>query len=325
MRTNMKKILLSVLSLAVFLVLIGCKRSETSSPTEKEGKKFRIALVMKSLANEFFLTMENGAKAHQKANSDKYDLIANGIKDELDVSRQIEIVEQMIAQKVDAIVIAPADSKALIPVCKKAIQAGIVVINIDNKFDDEVLQQNKITIPFVGPNNRVGALKVAEYVAKRLKPGDKVAIIEGAPNAYNAVQRKLGFTDAIKMAKLNLVSSQSGYWETDKANKVASAIINEHPDLKAIFCANDSMAIGAVTALRDAGKLGQVLVAGYDNISAAQQLLKEGKIIATADQHADKLAVYGIEYALQILKEKTTPTDMETPVDLITAEKLTNK
>jgi ribose transport system substrate-binding protein len=231
----------------------------------------------------------------------------------------------MIAQKVDAIVIAPADSKALIPVCKKAIQAGIVVINIDNKFDDEVLQQNKITIPFVGPNNRVGALKVAEYVAKRLKPGDKVAIIEGAPNAYNAVQRKLGFTDAIKMAKLNLVSSQSGYWETDKANKVASAIINEHPDLKAIFCANDSMAIGAVTALRDAGKLGQVLVAGYDNISAAQQLLKEGKIIATADQHADKLAVYGIEYALQILKEKTTPTDMETPVDLITAEKLTNK
>lgn len=326
MQTNMKKVFLSFLAIAVLLVLTGCKpSSETQPPVEKKGKKYRIALVMKSLANEFFLTMENGAKAHQKAHADEYDLIANGIKDELDVSRQIEIVEQMIAQKVDAIVIAPADSKALIPVCKKAMQAGIVVINIDNKFDEEVLQQNKITIPFVGPNNRVGALKVAEYVAKRLKPGDKVAIIEGAPNAFNAVQRKLGFNDAIRFAKLTLVSSQSGYWETDKANKVASAIINEHPDLKAIFCANDSMAIGAVTALRDAGKLGQVLVAGYDNISAAQQLLKEGKIIATADQHADKLAVYGIEYALQVLRDKITPTDLETPVDLITAEKLTNK
>lgn len=326
MRANMKNLVLPLLTITVLVILTGCKpSSETPGQSEKKGKKPRIALVMKSLANEFFLTMENGARAHQKANADVYDLIANGIKDELDVSRQIEIVEQMIAQKVDAIVIAPADSKALIPVCKKAMQAGIVVVNIDNKFDEEVLQQNKITIPFVGPNNRLGALKVAEYVAKRLKPGDKVAIIEGAPNAFNAVQRKLGFNDAIRMAKLNLVSSQSGYWETDKANKVASAIINEHPDLKAIFCANDSMAIGAVTALRDAGKLGQVLVAGYDNISAVQQLIKEGKIIATADQHADKLAVYGIEYALQILKEKTTPMDFETPVDLITAEKLTNK
>jgi len=231
----------------------------------------------------------------------------------------------MVSQGVDAIVIAPADSKALIPVCKKAKEKGIVVVNIDNKFDDEVLEQNKVSFPFVGPNNRLGARKVGEYVAKKLKPGDKVAIIEGVPSAFNGVQRKLGFEDAIKNTKLTLVTSQSGYWETDKANKVASAIITEHPDIKAILCANDSMAIGVVAALRDAGKVGQILVAGYDNISAAQQLLKEGKIIATADQHADRLAVYGIEYALQIIKEKITPLDFETPVDLITAETLSSK
>ncbi|HON08920.1 MAG TPA: substrate-binding domain-containing protein, partial [Verrucomicrobiota bacterium] len=244
--------------------------------------------------------------------------------DELDVSRQIDLVEQMISQRVDAIVIAPADSKALIPVCKKAKEKGIVVINIDNKFDEEVLEQNKVSFPFVGPDNRLGARKVGEYVAKKLKPGDKVAIIEGVPSAFNGVQRKLGFEDAIRSAKLTLVSSQSGYWETDKANKVASAIITEHPDIKAFLCANDSMAIGVVAALRDAGKLGQVLVAGYDNISAVQQLLKEGKIIATADQHADKLAIYGIEYALEIIKEKITPLDFDTPVDLITAETLSS-
>src|SRR4029078_10985244 len=98
-----------------------------------------IALIMKSLANEFFLTMEKGAKDHHAQNAGAYDLITSGTKDELDVSRQIDLVEQMIAQRVSAIVIAPADSKALVTVCKKAQDAGIVVFNIDNKFDADVL------------------------------------------------------------------------------------------------------------------------------------------------------------------------------------------
>ncbi len=87
---------------------------------------------MKSLANEFFSTMAEGAKSHQAAHSDQYELIVNGIKDERDVSRQVALVDEMVGSGVDAIVIAPADSKALIPVLRRAIQAGVVVINIDN-------------------------------------------------------------------------------------------------------------------------------------------------------------------------------------------------
>ncbi|MCX8157577.1 MAG: sugar ABC transporter substrate-binding protein [Verrucomicrobiae bacterium] len=302
---------------ALLLAPAGCERKAADGP-----RKPRIALVMKSLANEFFLTMENGARAHQKANANKYELLANGIKDELDVGRQIDLVEQMIAQRVDAIVIAPADSKALVPVCKKARQAGIRVVNIDNKFDAGVLAQSGVKFPFVGPDNRKGARMVGEYLAKHLKPGDEVAIIEGAPNAFNAIQRKLGFEDAMKAAGMKVVSSQSGYWETDKANKVAAAIINEYPNLKAFLCANDSMALGVVAALRDAGKLDRIRVVGYDNIAAVRQLLKEGRVLATADQHADQLAVFGIEYALEMLHSQAAPSDRETPVDLITAASL---
>ena len=107
-----------------------------------------------------------------------------------------------------------------------------------------------------------------------------------------------------------------------RAQPVASGMINEHPDLKAILCANDSMALGAVAALRDAGKLGQVHIVGFDNIAAVHDLLREGKILATADQHADQLAVFGIEYALEMLRTSSQPADKETPVDLITAETL---
>jgi len=299
-------------------LLIGCR---PAAENQSAGKP-RVALVMKSLANEFFLTMENGAKAHQQAHAGEYDLLANGIKDELDVSRQIDLVEQMIAQKVSAIVIAPADSKALVPVCKKAQQAGIVVVNIDNKFDDAVLVASGVKFPFVGPDNRKGAKAVGDFLAKKLKAGDKVLIVEGAPNAFNGLQRKLGFEDAMKNAGMTVASSQSGYWETDKANQLVAAVATEHPDLKAVLCANDSMALGAVAALRAAGKSDRVLVVGFDNIAAAQQLVKEGKLLATADQHGDQLAVFGIDYALEMLKTKATPADRETPVDLVTAESL---
>ena len=311
-RAKLLFLFLALSALPLSLFLTACQARRDAKP--------RIALVMKSLANEFFLTMEKGARAHQKAHPADYELLANGIKNELDVTRQIDLVEQMIAQRVDAIVIAPADSKALVAVCKKAQDAGIAVVNIDNRFDSAVVADKKMTLPFVGPDNRKGAKMVGDYLARRLKTADKVAIIEGAPNAFNGIQRQLGFEDAMKAAGMQIVSSQSGYWETDKANQVAAALVNEHPDLKAVLCANDSMALGAVAALRAAGKSGQVLVVGYDNISAANQLLKEGKILATADQHADQLAVFGIEYALDMLAKKGTPADHETPVDLITKE-----
>lgn len=283
------------------------------------SSKPRVALVMKSLANEFFSTMEEGARRHQAAHAAEYDLLASGIKDESDVAAQIAIVEQMIAQHVDAIVIAPADSKALLQVCRKARDAGIVVVNIDNRFDANAAAGGP-PIPFVGPDNRKGARAVGAYVAARLHSGDPVAIVEGAPNAYNATQRKLGFEDAIGASGLRVVASQTASWETAKASDVASATLGEHPDVKAFFCANDNMALGAVAAIRAAGRTGQVLVVGFDDISAVRQLVRDGTVLATANQHGDELAVFGVEYALEMLKTGSTPADRETPVDLVTAE-----
>ena len=247
-----------------------------------------------------------------------YTLVAEGIKDELDVNRQVQLVEQMVARGVDAIVVAPADSKALVSVCKRAQDKGVVIVNIDNKLDADVLADQGMKVPFVGPDNRAGAKKVGDYLATQLQAGDAVAIVEGVPSAFNAIQRKLGFEDAMKEAGMTIVTSQSAGWEQDKANQIVSAMITSHPELKAILCANDSMAQGAVSALRSAGKLDAVKVVGFDNISAAQALLKEGALVATADQHGDKLAVFGIEYALEMIEGGTSPADQETPVDLVT-------
>ncbi len=309
---------LSLTMAALVLSIGGCgKLGEGGSDRSGPGKP-KIALVMKSLANEFFSTMAEGARQHQAANAANYALIVNGIKNETDLAEQVNLVEQMIAQQVNAIVIAPADSKALVTVVKRAKDAGILVVNIDNKLEAEVLTQAALKVPFVGPDNRAGARKVGEALAKQLTPGDKVAIIEGIPTAFNGQQRRLGFEDAMKAAGANIVSVQSGRWEMDAANNVAAAMLSEHADLKAILCANDNMALGAVSAIQAANKTGKVLVVGFDNISAMRPLLEKGQVVATADQHGDLLAVFGIEAALKILKGEVPPADQTTAVDLIT-------
>ena len=286
--------------------------------------KPKVALVMKSLANEFFRTMEDGAKAHNKASGGAYTLVSNGIKNETDTAAQIKMVEQMITQKADAIVIAPADSKALVAVLKTAIDKGILVINIDNQLDAAAQKEKGIQIPFVGPDNRAGAKLVGDYLAKTLKSGDKVGILEGVSTTFNAQQRTLGFQDAMKAAGINVVGVQSGEWEIEKGNTVAAGMMREHPDLKALLAGNDNMALGAVAAVKAAGKVGKVEVVGYDNIGAVKPLLKDGRMLATADQFGDKQAVFGIDIALKAIAAKTKQADMpalfKTDVVLVTKD-----
>jgi ribose transport system substrate-binding protein len=307
-----------VKSFALLAALVACPGPNAFASETKP----KVALIMKSLANEFFQTMEEGAKAHQKQHASEYDLIANGIKDETDTAAQIKIIQQMIAEKVDAIVLAPADSKALVPVVKQAVDKGVLVVNIDNKLDDGALKEKGLTVPFVGPDNRKGAKLVGDFLAKQLKAGDKVGILEGVSTTFNAQQRTAGFQDAMKAVGAVVVGVQSGQWEMEKGNTVASAMLREHPDLKALLCGNDNMALGAVAAVKTAGKTGVVKVVGYDNIDAVKPLLAEGKLLATADQYAAKQAVFGIEIAVKAVKEKTSqnkmPGAIQTAVDLVT-------
>jgi ribose transport system substrate-binding protein len=292
------------------------------SAAQAADAKPRVALVMKSLANEFFQTMQDGAKADQKARANEYTLIANGIKDETDTAAQIKIVQQMLVEHVDAIVIAPADSKALVPVLADAAAKGVIVVNIDNKLDEAALKEKGLVVPFVGPDNRKGAKLAGDYLAKQLKAGDKVGILEGVSTTFNAQQRTAGFKDAMAAVGANVVSVQSGQWEMDKANAVAAAMLREHPDLRAILAGNDNMALGAVAAIKTAGKTGKVLVVGYDNIGAIKPMLADGRVLATVDQFGARQAVFGIDTALKAIKEKKTQKDLppvvETEVKLIT-------
>ena len=280
------------------------------APQALAGEPPRVALVMKSLANEFFRAMEQGARAHQEASRGRYQLLPNGTRDDTDTAGQIRLVQQMVAQDIDALVIAPMDSKALVPALQSAIARGVIVVNIDNRLDAKAIAEKHVSIPYVGPDNRAGARLAGEYVARQLKAGDTVGIIEGVSTTSNAQQRTLGFRDAMQAAGIPVAAIQSGEWEIQKGNSVAAAMLRAQPGIDALLCGNDNMALGAIAAVKSAGKIGKVKVVGYDNIPAVKPLLREGRLLATVDQFPSRQAVDGIELALKALAEKIPQKDL---------------
>ena len=312
---------LSLILLFVSLLSCDSQKSGRLSADAQDEEKPVIALVMKSLANEFFVNMANGAERHQAERTD-YELIINGIRNESDLAQQVALVDQMISRSVDAIVIAPADSQALVPALARASAAGIVIINIDNRLEPKVLDEYELSIPFIGPSNRAGAKMVGDFALQTVAAGSEVAILEGITSAVNSIERRTGFEEAITDAGMDLVTLQSAEWDQTKAAQVMAGILSQYPDLDVILAANDNMALGAASAVGMARREKEIVIAGFDNISAVHPLIEAGTVIATVDQFGDQLAVFGIEYALEALESGAELQDRETRLELVTAETL---
>jgi ribose transport system substrate-binding protein len=278
-----------------------------------------VGLVMKSLANEFFQNMLVGAEAHAEKRGD-YELRAVGMQNETDFESQINAVETFITQGVDAIVIAPADSKAMVRPIMRAIKAGIVVVNFDVSLDADAKAAQGLELAFVGPDNRGGAKMAGDALGQHLGEGAKVVIIEGNPGADNATERRIGFENSVAEYKLDLLDSRTAHWETEEANQVFATMLTAHPDLQGVMAANDSMAIGVVKALENAGR-DDIVVVGFDNIPAVGPMIADGRMLATVDQFGQLMAADAIDLALEVLAGGP-PLEgwVKTDIKLVTSE-----
>ena len=321
-RGHIKQTAIVVLT-ACLLAAAGCSSEKTDEDPAADANP-KVALIMKSLANEFFVTMAAAAEDHQEQRQDEYELIVNGIKNESDLAQQVALVEQMISVGVDAIVIAPADSKALVPILARARENGIHVVNIDNRLDGDVLAEYDLVIPFIGPNNRKGAREAALFALEQLPEGANVVILEGVTTAQNAIDRRTGFEEAVAASGANLVTKQSAAWDQTKAAEVTAAILVRHPDVQLILAANDNMALGAASAVSFADLDHDVTIVGFDNISAVHPLLNDGRILATVEQYGDQFAVNGIELALDMIKGQSELVARETPLVVVSKADLEN-
>jgi ribose transport system substrate-binding protein len=293
------------------------------SPALAADKKPVVGLVMKSLANEFFKTMEEGAKKFAAADG-SFELVAVGMNSETDIDTQVSAMENFVAKKVDLIVVAPADSVGMVASVKKAIDAGITVVNFDVTLDKKALKDAGVPedFLFVGPDNAAGSELVGDYLGKTLGKGAKVIIIEGNPGADNAKQRKEGFERSVKKFELKLLDSKTAHWETEEANTLMTNLLTKYPDVQGVMCANDSMVLGVEKAIAAAGKTGKIQIVGFDNIGAVQKLIKEGKVLATIDQFGPEMAANAIKVGMKILKGAKLSGWQKTEVKLITKDDL---
>lgn len=261
----------------------------------------QVGLVMKSLQADFFKVMQEGAEQFARS-LPQLELICVGTATQTEVDEQIALMNLLIVRQVDAIVLVPIDSKALVSPTAEAIRKGIPVINIDIQLDEELLKQAGIEVPFVGPDNRTAAYKVGQRLCSVLQPGEEVAIIEGLIVADNARQRKEGFWKAIRESGLKLVVTEPADWETAKARTLFRRIWEEHPLLKGVFCSNDAMALGALDVMQERGVYLPLI--GFDNDAVMERYLLSRQLLATVDIFGSQMAVRGIEFALEVLKGK---------------------
>ncbi len=316
------------------LVLVGCGQSSgpsistvvstaqpASSPASAATAAHPVGLVMKTLTNPFFIEMEKGARRAEKELG--ITLTVKTAAQETSIEQQIQLVNDLVAAKVEAIVIAPGDSQSLIPALKKAVDAGIKVVNIDNRLAPDALKQAGLSVvPFLGVDNEAGAYKAGQYLAAKISTNTQAAILEGIRSADNARQRMEGARRALTENKqIKLVASETANWKVDEAYAVSKVLFTKHPDVKLLFAANDMMAIGASKYLQESGKVG-VKVVGFDALSEALAEIKAGRIAATVDQQAAEQGYQGVAMALRLIKGQPVAPITMIDTRLITAADL---
>lgn len=306
----MKKLLGLVITMTLLLTvfLTGCSSSKSSS--EEKGKK-EIALVVKSVDSEYWLTVKSGAEKAAKELG--VNVTFKGAQTETDIAGQINIVESAINQKVDAIALAASDSDALVPPVEKAIDAGIPVVTIDSSVNSDKPQS------FISTNNEAAAATAADTIAEIAGKKGDVAVVSFVPGAATAVQRETGFETGMKnYPDMKIVTTQ--YSQSDKARalSVTEDILTANSRLVGIFGSNNKSALGAAQAVKQKGLSDKIALVAFDADPDEITALQEGTIDALVVQNPFKMGYLAVKNSVDIINGKEVEKHVDTGVTVVT-------
>jgi ribose transport system substrate-binding protein len=311
----MRKICVQTLSVLLCLATLSCQRqSETASsqPT--------VALVLKTLNNPFFIDMQKGAQ--QAASQAGLRLTVQAAEREVDVEKQMQIIENLIQSKVSALCVTPSGSREIVPAIVKANRAAIPVVILDTRVHAQTLQEAGGKVAgFIGSDNFEGGKLAGEFIVKKLGGSAKVAVLEGIPGHETGDSRLKGFHAAVETHPgIQVVASQTANWERDQGYNVFQNILQSHPQVQALFACSDLMALGAVEAIAASGKTGKITVVGFDAFSEAREAVLKGTMDATIAHSPAEMGRLAIENAALLLRGEKVPEEISVKIELITRE-----
>lgn len=277
-----------------------------------------IAVIVKTVNSTFWQNVQKGADAAIADAKGEHTMTFQGPASESAIADQVNMVENAVNRKVDAILLAPSDPDALVPAVKKAWEARIPVVIIDSQLADGA---EKYYQSFLSTDNKKAGELAAKALIDKVGTTGKIAVMSYVAGAGSEIGRVGGFTDYIKAnSKLEIVGPYYSQSQMATALNQTTDVLAANSDLKGIFGANEPTAIGMGRAIKQAGKAGKVTAIGFDGNQDLQEFVKDGTLAATVVQGSYQMGDIGVATLLKLLKKEKVEKTIDTGVVVVTKD-----
>lgn len=302
--------------LLLILLAFGCKqKKQEDAGGEASKEKRKIAVVVSTLNNPWFVVLGNTAK--ERAEQLGYE--AAIFDSQNDTAKESDHFENIIAGGYAAILFNPTDADGSIANVKKAKEADLPTFCIDREINS-----NDVAVTQILSDNYTGCVEIGRYFVQKMNRKGAYVELLGILGDNNTWNRSKGFHSVVdNYPELKMVSQQTAEFDRTKAMEVLESILQAHPEIDAVFCGNDAMAMGAYQALAAAGKANKVMVFGFDGAKDVIESIRDGRIVATGMQFPKKMARMAAEQADEYIKGKRDfPQKVPVAVELVTRENI---
>jgi fructose transport system substrate-binding protein len=314
----------AVTALAMPVLLAGCTATKSGSDSGSgDSGTLKIGLITKTDSNPYFISMRDAAQA--EADKVGAELTAAAGTADGDNDSQVTAVQNMIASGVKAILITPNDSKAIVPTLLDAQEKGIFVAALDTQTEGN----EGVDATWATDNTKAGEQQGAYVKAALGSTTPVLAMLDLQPGVSVGDQRHSGFLSGMGLTddSPEIAGTENTSGDQGKGQTAMENLLQKNPNINSVYTINEPAAIGAATALENAGKTDSVIVGSIDGGCAGVQAVKDGKIAATVMQFPAKMAVAGVDAAVDFAKDGTKPTVpdtgyIDTGVQLITDKPL---
>ena len=310
----MKSYIQLLLVLCLAGIQLSCNRGSSSEAT---NDVVQIAVIPKGTTHQFWKSIHAGA--NKAATEFGVNVIWQGPQKEDDRQMQIQVVQNFISRNVDAIVLAPLDSRSLVKPVETAINRDIPVVIIDSALDSDAIAS------FVATDNRAGGAMAADRLASLLDNKGRIIMLRYQEGSASTSNREDGFLERIKEVAPDveiLVDNQYAGATIEKAFQVSQNLLNRYGEIDGIFCPNESTVQGMLRALQTAGKAGEVQLVGFDANDSLIEGMKQGHIQGLVIQDPFQMAYEGVATAIAVLRGEEVEPLQNTRVMLITPENM---
>ncbi|KLV26634.1 sugar ABC transporter substrate-binding protein [Niallia circulans] len=303
----MKKLGLLLTIIGLVIAMVGCGKSASGS-----GEDGSVAVVLKTLSSPYWKYVEAGAKAAGKDLG--VDVTIVGPASESQIMEQVNMIEDSLNQGIGALVVSPTQPDTVVPVLEQA-NVPVLFIDTDADFSGKT--------SFIGTDNLTAGKEGGKLLASFLKKGDEVALLGGALGNTAMDQRIKGAKESLEEAGMVIVAEQPADSDKTKANSVVENILQNNPNIKGIFSANDDMAIGALRATESKGI--KLPIIGTDGTAEAIQSIIDGDLAGSIAQNPYEMGYKGVENAVKAMKGEKVESRIDSGIDIITSDNAQEK